>query len=209
MIAIEVSLLFCEYENSIEGILDDLNSFLKHKKPIFVYNAVLLAKIVIHNFGWIPLKKKDSIVFQLNHLFQHPDKKTRDGTIDLCIELYHYMKNDLYVYLKEIKPIQLKELTLILETITESPSPLRHFQSFVASSPADNNGEAPLAESCGDEQLCSVPVELVPDQLSETVVISTKLNDAFYKELVVLFLFLEFIEMERKKRSFGRTVRRD
>lgn len=124
--SIQCILMFIEITNEIDGILEDILSFLGNRLPKLVSGCVNALAQIVSNFGCqvVPAKL---IIPHLSKLFAHADKNVRAETQKLTVELYKWMRDALVnVLYPELKPVQQKDLTKEFEKIEEGrPTQLR------------------------------------------------------------------------------------
>ncbi|KAL8281038.1 hypothetical protein RQP46_006717 [Phenoliferia psychrophenolica] len=108
--AVELCLLYAEVEGDQgEGVISDLLPGLDLKQPKSVAGTVLVLSELIRSFGPRTLKPQ-SILQSLPKIFAHADATVRAQGTNLALALHGYLGPALDPSLKDLKPVQVKEL---------------------------------------------------------------------------------------------------
>ncbi|KAL7664895.1 TOG domain-containing protein [[Candida] zeylanoides] len=120
-------LMFVEITPEVDGVIEDLLSFVGARLPKLVAGCVNALAQIVANFGCqqVPVKL---IIPHLAKLFAHADKNVRAETQGLTVELYKWMRDTLVsVLFGDLKAVQQKDLTRAFEKIEhEPPTQLRY-----------------------------------------------------------------------------------
>lgn len=112
------------YIDHPDPIIDELLSLLHHKNARTIAAVVSCLFELVHQFGIPPIPCK-GILKELSLLFSHTDKQIRSETQKLAIECHKWLGSSLILpFLKDLKPIQLKELSEIFDSQLNEPKPI-------------------------------------------------------------------------------------
>ncbi|KAI9347159.1 hypothetical protein DFJ73DRAFT_836828 [Zopfochytrium polystomum] len=175
----ELLLMFIEVENKADGVVEDILPSLDHKTPKNVVATVNVLKEAVRLFG-IKVVNVKPIIKQLPKLFDHKDKTVRAEAQGLTVQLYRWLGSALLPSLQDLKPVQLKELSDLFESLPpERAVPERlvradqeKVQAGVMAPPEEEAGPA-----------APVEVELDPYDLADPVNVLDKLPSKFYSDL--------------------------
>ena len=92
------------------GSQEDVSVGLAAKQPKVVAGSVTVLKELVHLFGPKSISIKP-ILPLLSKIFAHSDKTVRAEGTNLALALHAYLGPALTSHLKDLKPVQLKELT--------------------------------------------------------------------------------------------------
>ncbi|KAG6850238.1 hypothetical protein H0H93_016085 [Arthromyces matolae] len=183
--AVELSLQYVEVENGAAGVVDDILPGLGAKQPKVVAGTIFALKEIIRNFG-VPVVPLKTLLPALPKIFSHSDKTVRAEGTALTHVVYQYMGTQIEDHLKDLKPVQMKELKEAFDVMdrdgkgkgTLKPERFTRQQAREAESRAnDNDGSADTPggeteEIDLDPRTLAEPVDIVPK-------ISTNLSAAF------------------------------
>ena len=171
-LANKVILLCVEVEKQ-DIVIDELIAGCGGKIPKVIVACISAINNIVSHFGARILKVK-VILNGLSGPFAHNDKNIRGEAKNLSVELCKWLKADnLRVFLKDLKPVQLKELEEEWKKVAdETPKPTRFLRSqqnapeeAPGDDPAESGGEATPLQ---DQPPAFDPLELVdPEDLKK------------------------------------------
>jgi cytoskeleton-associated protein 5 len=122
--AFDILLMCVEVEMDV---IPDIVGGLSSKQPKTVAAVTNLLSQIVKSFGRaVDLK---IIVKSLSPLFSHADNAVRNEASNLALELYRWIGAPLESMLKDLKPIQIKELNELFAQNQEKPQILRYLRS--------------------------------------------------------------------------------
>ncbi|KAI8910955.1 armadillo-type protein [Gorgonomyces haynaldii] len=172
--ALEILLRYCEIETP-NSVLESVLPGLDHKTPKNVASCVGAIKEILKGFG-IPSITIKPLIKHLPKLFDHRDKTVRQEAAELTVEIYKWVGPALMSSLQDLKPVQLKELNAVFETIApEKPVATRSKQeSQPATKPSSPSSVTTAAEP--------EPVISAYD-LADPVAILDKIPKSFFSDM--------------------------
>ncbi|KAJ3412335.1 Microtubule-associated protein, microtubule dynamics during spindle orientation [Chytridiales sp. JEL 0842] len=178
----EVLMMYIEVENKGDGVVEDILPGLDHKTPKNVVAAVTTLKEAVRLFGVkvVPVKP---LLKVLPKIFDHKDKNVRSEGTALAVELYRWLGPALTPSLNELKPVQLKELNEMFESLPPGRAAAERFvrsEQAKREDPSYLNDAAAGADNAVPE---AEPEPIDPFDISDPVNVLDKLPAKFYDEL--------------------------
>jgi cytoskeleton-associated protein 5 len=153
---------------------------LDHKTPKNVAASVGALKEILAQFGLSLFTIKPTLKV-LPKLFDHRDKNVRQEAQTLTVELYRWVGAGLLPSLNEIKPVQLKELTALFESLPgDRPTPSRYRKGCEPNPKPTDSTESIVTEQQPVEEVA------IPDayDLSDPVSFIDKIPKSFYSDIL-------------------------
>ena len=207
--ALDVLLLLIDAD--VPGpVVEEVIGGLKAKQPKAVAACVFALREVVRLYGAKTVDIKP-IMRSLVTLFSHADPTVRSETTQLATEICKWTGKAVFDNVfKELKPVQVKDLADAFDAITERPQQTRF---LLSQKPEDVVVDEQPNENAGADANDEGNVDVVEDQsgmdpydLADPVEILPKINDAFYENLVYLYV-LEIYLYYRPRQS-GRRERK-
>ncbi|KAJ3104241.1 Microtubule-associated protein, microtubule dynamics during spindle orientation [Phlyctochytrium planicorne] len=185
--AVEIILMYIEVENKADGVIEDILPGLDHKTPKNVVACITVMREAIRLFGTKVVGVKP-ILKHLPKIFDHKDKTIRNEGTALAVEMYRWLGAALMPSIGELKPVQLKELNDLFQSLPEERAKA---ERLIRSEQAKR--EAPgfvPEEEPGQPVQEAEPEPVDPFDLADPVNVLDKMPPKFYEELASDFLLL-------------------
>ncbi|KAJ3162133.1 Microtubule-associated protein, microtubule dynamics during spindle orientation [Geranomyces michiganensis] len=179
----DILLMYIEIDVA-EPVIEEIIPGLNHKSPKNVTTCVIVMREALRQFG-SPTVNVRTLLKQLPKIFDHKDKNVRaEGTL-LALELYRWLGPAMSSSLKDLKPVQTKELQEQFDALPQVKAiPERLLRSEQARIQSQPPAEENIDESgAGDAPTAEEPEPLDAYALAEPVNILDKLPKNFYDQL--------------------------
>jgi cytoskeleton-associated protein 5 len=181
---IDLCLAYIKAEQSATTV-EELLKGLENKQPKIVAGCLETVTKAIHEFG-VKVVDIKPVIKALPKQFDHSDRTVREQAKQCAVELFRWIRDAIKPSLQGLKPVQLKELEGLWETVTESAHPTCFTRSDEAKIQAQSGtnmtdtGDPGLTEP-SDAVTGAAAVEAVdPYDLLEAVNVLAKLPADFY-----------------------------
>ncbi|OZJ04855.1 hypothetical protein BZG36_02598 [Bifiguratus adelaidae] len=171
--ATEILLMYIEVDTPdplIELVLPGLDA----KQPKVVTQTVVVLREAVKQFGLKTVSPR-LIVKTLPKLFGHTDKNVRSEAVHLTMEMYRWLGPALTPHLKDLKPVQQKELE---DGFARLPQ-----ETPVAERLLRSQQDMQAQEEAEGAEAAEEPEEIDAFDLAEAVDIKDKIPKGFYEQL--------------------------
>jgi len=147
--------------------IDKLLETAKTAKPKNNSYALIALTAVVNSYG-VPTCQPKSIIQALPSLFASSDPLVRNETSSLALAIYTWIGESLMPFLKDIKPVQLKDFTSEIQKLpNDRPTQTRFLHSQKGKQAAlEEQADVPLYKQAEEEP---APAEITAFDLSEPV----------------------------------------
>ena len=183
-LAISICLQCVEVEKP-DVVIEELIGGFSAKIPKIAIGCISAVTQIIAAYGVSVLPVK-TIFKNLNPPFAHNDKNIRTEAKNLSIELCKWVKAEiLLVYLKDLKPVLLKELEDEWKKVSgDNPKPTRYLRSKHPSTSSEAAGDEATAESPADGTPVQAQPVFDPWEMMDPVDLTKQLPPEFYTNIV-------------------------
>ncbi|KAJ9059677.1 hypothetical protein DSO57_1038959 [Entomophthora muscae] len=165
-----------------EPVIDLIVNEFGNKQPKIAAACVMALKSIVVEFGVKAVNVK-AILKNIPKFFAHSDKKVREESSGLALALYPWLSTSIDTFLKDLKPVQLKDLNAEFAKLpAEKPKALRLLRSQQALV-QDESDEAEAEEASEENSLNEEPVDVDPYELADPVDITSMIPSDFYTQL--------------------------
>lgn len=180
----EIIKFYVDIDTSADGVVSDLIAALAMKQPKIVSASVALIKEIVQYYG--PKSLNFKLIFKcLVGVFGHSDKNVRAEATQLAVELYKWTGKAAFdTAFAELKPVQVKEMNDLFESVTDKPAQtcfLRCQNANAVPEQAENDDmDIDTPAESAKKPVEEVDNKIDPFDLADPVDVLSKIPDSFY-----------------------------